>query len=104
MAAKEAFCQFLHQTKLFAFRGHHQLGLMTHDLMNGEHIDEAVRRLPADLRNAREQRLKVGFDLFVKKQELPVAQQLSPEKEHPYLLPYLRLIEREDEERRAFRQ
>mmetsp|Transcript_15432 Transcript_15432/g.23129 ORF Transcript_15432/g.23129 Transcript_15432/m.23129 type:complete len:108 (+) Transcript_15432:34-357(+) len=86
------------------FRGHYELGLLTQDILH-QHptIQEAVSRLPTDLAVAREQRLKVGFDLAMKKQQLPADQWTKKENDVYYLQPYIDIVEQEEAERKEFR-
>jgi len=86
--------------QLRAGTGHRQLGLLYHDIIaETADVDEALRRLPADVRIARDRRAKVAFDLDLKGILLPQHMWVRPDEDVPYLAPYLDEVVRERTER-----
>ncbi|KAL1526175.1 hypothetical protein AB1Y20_014903 [Prymnesium parvum] len=74
-------------------------GLLYEDLLvETEEVKLALSRLPKDVLNAREQRLKRAMVLSSQYKELPpdIANQIDPFK--PYLSPYLEAIEKEKQD------
>ena len=82
--------------------GYRKLGLRLHDIVaDSLELREAVRRMPADLREERDWRLKRAYDLNVKKIELPKDEWTKPEDDAPYLRPYLDDVRQEEHDRLA---
>jgi ubiquinol-cytochrome c reductase subunit 7 len=65
-------------------------------------VAEAVARLPDELNMRREQRLKIGFDLCMKKQTLPRNLWVREDDDIPYLTPFIEIVEQEQKERAEF--
>jgi ubiquinol-cytochrome c reductase subunit 7 len=81
------------------------LGLKYDDLlMETPEVTEAIRRLHPDEQIARQQRLKIAFDLSVKQDFLPKEKWLKPEEDLPYLRPIIQEVIQEKKEREAFRK
>jgi ubiquinol-cytochrome c reductase subunit 7 len=85
--------------------GHRKLGLRYEDLLEDFQPDvkEAIRRLPAEARQARYVRQKVSTDTAMKMTILPKEQWVRPEEDLPYLRRSLREIRAENADRRAWR-
>jgi ubiquinol-cytochrome c reductase subunit 7 len=85
--------------------GYRRYGLVRDDLISdSKDLDEAVRRLPADVRDARFRRIKMAFDLSLKGKILPKDQWTKSEDDIMYLQPYIKRVIEERHEREAFRK
>ncbi|KAL6064807.1 Cytochrome b-c1 complex subunit 7, mitochondrial [Balamuthia mandrillaris] len=86
--------------------GYQQYGLLPDDLINAEtdELQETLRRLPKDVLDKRQARIKRALDLNMKQYELPEEEWTRPEEEVPYLEPYLTEVHQEFQERRDFRK
>eukprot|EP00326_Haptolina_ericina_P006059 CAMPEP_0181204476 /NCGR_PEP_ID=MMETSP1096-20121128/19958_1 /TAXON_ID=156174 ORGANISM="Chrysochromulina ericina, Strain CCMP281" /NCGR_SAMPLE_ID=MMETSP1096 /ASSEMBLY_ACC=CAM_ASM_000453 /LENGTH=104 /DNA_ID=CAMNT_0023295183 /DNA_START=37 /DNA_END=351 /DNA_ORIENTATION=+ len=74
-------------------------GLLYEDVMiETEEVKLALKRLPKELLNAREQRLKRAMVLSSQQKRLPVEVAAKIEPFKPYLSPYLNAIEKEKQE------
>lgn len=66
-------------------------------------VAEAVRRLPADVYDARRARIDRAFHLSFNKAILPKAQWTKYEEDIKYLEPYLEEVKREFAEKKAYK-
>eukprot|EP01119_Soliformovum_irregulare_P019700 TRINITY_DN62_c0_g1_i1.p1 TRINITY_DN62_c0_g1~~TRINITY_DN62_c0_g1_i1.p1 ORF type:complete len:128 (+),score=35.35 TRINITY_DN62_c0_g1_i1:68-451(+) len=75
--------------------GHRKFGLMYDDLLaENPVVEEAIRRLSDEERQARYRRIKIASDLTIKGKALPKDQWVTDETEHYYLTPHVdRIIE-----------
>lgn len=80
--------------------GYAKYGLVHDDIFNSENaiVIEAINRLPLEVRNARDKRLSLAFDLSLHKTCLPSDQWTPVEIDVPYLSPYVAWVEAEMEE------
>lgn len=65
-------------------------------------MTEALRRLPADVLQARERRLDVAFHLSMNHEILPKEQWTKYEEDIKYLDPYLEQVKKEVNEKKRF--
>lgn len=65
-------------------------------------VEEAIRRLPADVFDARNQRISNAFHASLNKNYLPKEQWTKYEEDIKYLEPYLEEVRRENSEREAY--
>lgn len=65
-------------------------------------VAEAVRRLPADVVDARNRRITLAFHCSLNKTYLPKEQWTKYEEDVKYLEPYLEEVKREKAEREAY--
>ncbi len=83
--------------------GHRKYGLYYEDLfIETEAVQEALRRLPDDVMQARLRRMKVASQCYVTNTELPREEWVTDEQDVPYLSPYVKEVEREDRDRTLF--
>jgi len=66
-------------------------------------MHEAIVRLPKDIQEARDRRIKMAFYLSGKAVVLPEEQWTTETEDVPYLVPYLLEVERELLDRQMFR-
>jgi len=95
----------VHAFKKFHFylAGYNQVGLYKHDLIReDDNVKEALRRLPQNIRDAREARLHRFCELDAAKNILPMSEWTSYEDELEnglYLTDVLEEVAREDKEK-----
>lgn len=80
-------------------------GLMLNDVYDDQfdpEVAEAVRRLPADVYDARVARIHIAFQLSATKSLLPKEQWTKYEEDVKYLEPYLEEVKREWAEKKAY--
>lgn len=65
-------------------------------------VEEAIRRLPAEVFDARNKRIAIAFQLSLNKSYLPKEQWTKYEEDVKYLEPYLEEVKREQAEREAY--
>lgn len=65
-------------------------------------VEEAVRRLPADVFDARNKRIVLAFHASLNKTYLPKEQWTKYEEDVKYLEPYLEEVRREKAEQNAY--
>lgn len=65
-------------------------------------VTEAIRRLPADVADARQSRIDVAFHLSMNKTYLPKEQWTKYEEDVKYLEPYLDEVKRELAEKKSY--
>merc|ERR1711916_174783 len=83
--------------------GHRKYGLFYDDLfIERPEVQEALRRLPDDLMQARLRRMKTASQCYATGTELPKDQWVTEEQDRPYLTPYLEEVERENHDRISF--
>jgi len=83
--------------------GFHKYGLKAHDILRDTPIlEEAVRRLPADVYDQRQFRISRALQLSFLKTYLPEDQWTKYEEEDYYLKPYYEEVEREINERKEW--
>ncbi|XP_003386823.1 PREDICTED: cytochrome b-c1 complex subunit 7-like [Amphimedon queenslandica] len=85
--------------------GYRRLGLFRDDLVDAEYnenVKEAVRRLPEDVMNLRQFRIKRALDLSMKHSILPRDQWTKPEEDVQYLTPLIEQVTKEFLERKAW--
>jgi ubiquinol-cytochrome c reductase subunit 7 len=74
--------------------------LRLHDILaDSVEIRDALSRLPPNLKEERDWRIKRAFDLGLKKIQLPQAEWTKPEEDIPYLRPYLDDVRQEEHDR-----
>lgn len=79
------------------------IGLFYEDLYdNTPDVDEAIRRLPADVFDARNKRITLAVYASLNKTYLPESQWTKFEEDVKYLEPYLNEVRREFAEREAY--
>eukprot|EP01104_Vermistella_antarctica_P005125 TRINITY_DN15544_c1_g1_i1.p1 TRINITY_DN15544_c1_g1~~TRINITY_DN15544_c1_g1_i1.p1 ORF type:complete len:141 (-),score=36.53 TRINITY_DN15544_c1_g1_i1:158-550(-) len=85
--------------------GYRQYGLVADDLIvETDDVKEAVRRLPPQIRENRNRRMKIALDCSAKNNKiLPKEQWTKTEEDVHYLIPYLERVVQERQEREAFR-
>ncbi|XP_032875956.1 cytochrome b-c1 complex subunit 7 isoform X1 [Amblyraja radiata] len=97
-ATANLFLKF--QKWYFNAAGYNKLGLLRDDtLYEDDDVKEAVRRLPENLYNDRNFRIKRALDLSVKQIILPKDMWLKYEQDERYLQPYLKEVICERKER-----
>jgi len=80
-----------------------KFGLFYEDLfIERPQVQEALRRLPDDLMQARLRRMKTASQCYATGTELPKGEWVTEEQDVPYLTPYLNEVQREDHDRIAF--
>eukprot|EP01138_Halocafeteria_seosinensis_P009697 gb/GECG01009908.1/.p1 GENE.gb/GECG01009908.1/~~gb/GECG01009908.1/.p1 ORF type:complete len:136 (+),score=14.81 gb/GECG01009908.1/:1-408(+) len=78
-----------------------QMGLCYHDVLKeSPSIELGVSRLPADMQEARERRIRRAFDLSLKKMYIPDAQQQDPWREFEFVDKVFRETQKEYDERK----
>jgi hypothetical protein len=89
-----------HKRKGFRYE---QKGLLFDDLWDGEqpYVNEALNRIPEELKDARKRRIDRAFELSVHKTDLPKEQWTPIEIDYPYLTPYVYWVLAEMEEKDA---
>lgn len=65
-------------------------------------VEEAIRRLPTDVFDARNKRIAIAFHCSLNKSYLPKEQWTKFEEDFKYLEPYLEEVKREIAERQAY--
>ncbi|KAL4218217.1 Cytochrome b-c1 complex subunit 7 [Mactra antiquata] len=83
-----------------------QLGLMTHDTygMDTEFMKEVRSRLPKNLAAEREIRISRALLLDAKQQVLPREEWMTRDKDVPYLLPYIEMVDKEFKEKQYYQK
>ena len=100
MAAKRLVPLTKFGRAMFNMRHFNQVGLLSDDMLQETpDVKEAIRRLPKDVQDERNFRLAVAIDLSCAKSVLPKEQWTTPEKDDPYLQPYLIQVWKENKER-----
>merc|ERR1711916_61326 len=98
--------RYLEQTFGKAYRqscGHRQYGLFYEDLfIEDVQNQEALRRLPENLMQARLRRMKTASQCYATQTVLPREQWVTDEEDVQYLTPYLNEVEQEDEDRMSY--
>lgn len=81
-----------------------KLGLYYEDCVSDELplVGEAISRLPASIREARQQRIDRAILLLTSKKHLPESEHTTPDMDVPYLSPYLFWVENEAAELDSF--
>lgn len=84
-----------------SYAGYRQMGLKFDDLIHEETpvVQKALSRLPKDEIYARNFRMLTAAQCGITHHLLPANEQVKPEEDKPYLLPYLLEIEAENFER-----
>ncbi|XP_002732317.1 cytochrome b-c1 complex subunit 7-like [Saccoglossus kowalevskii] len=88
----------------FSAAGYNQLGLMSDDLVRESlpEVKEAVRRLPPDVYDDRQFRIKRALDLSLKHRVLPQDQWTKFEDDKPYLNELVQQVLEEWKEKREW--
>jgi len=99
MAGKSVVSAF----KRWAYYQNHypKMGLLTDDILRMyPDVTEALRRLPADQKYARDFRISRAMSLSMQKDELPRSEWTTPENDTPYLQPYIKDVQDEMNEKK----
>lgn len=76
-----------------AWYGYDRYGLMADDIGHGNWlVDQAIDRMPLELKQAREQRIIRAYELDFQKRYLPEEEWTHPEDDNAYLAPYLGMV------------
>ncbi|KAI8874123.1 14 kDa subunit of cytochrome bd ubiquinol oxidase [Ramicandelaber brevisporus] len=88
----------------FAASGYRKLGLLHDDLIIEENpvVQEAIRRLPEDVKDGRAWRHRVALQLSLEHHELPKEKWTKFEDDVRYLQPYIDEVAAEFKEREMF--
>lgn len=79
------------------------VGLFLNDCYDSTpEVEEAIRRLPAEVFDARNKRIAIAFHHSLNKSYLPKEQWTKYEEDVKYLEPYLEEVQRENAERDAY--